>query len=218
MKSTVLLAAMFCFACLSAARAQVPVELFAGHRRATVDIMFFKFINNKAGEASRFLFFNRNRASAAYQPDAEADPPQFGFTEALSYNHRAMKGFAPVAVAQVLGNGVLAKAGIQYARLGKQATVFSWLVCETTSGPVIDHFLMLRYTPKLTNETKLFVQFESLTVFPTGNAKAMAWVNRNRLGLQHGRWQWGAGADLVAGGPQVSGATANLGVFLRHEF
>ena len=80
----------------STAKAQIPVEIFAGHERTTVDIMFFKYFKNNQGENSRWLFFNRNRASVDYRMTKTSYLPQFGFTEAISYNHEKLKGFAPV--------------------------------------------------------------------------------------------------------------------------
>jgi hypothetical protein len=70
----------------SAALSQIPVEVFAGHEKTTVDLMFFRFFKNSAGENSRFLFFNRNRASVDYRMTGKSYLPQFGFTEA-EVNH-----------------------------------------------------------------------------------------------------------------------------------
>ena len=100
--------------------AQIPVEVFAGHKKATADIMFFKFIKNKEGHNSKFLFFNRNRASIDYAMTKTTNLPQFGFTEAISYNHEKLKGFAPVVVGSILNRGIYPKAGIQFAKNKKR--------------------------------------------------------------------------------------------------
>lgn len=120
--------------------AQIPVEVFVGHKKATADIMFFKFLKNKERNNSKFLFFNRNRASIDYAMTKTTDLPQFGFTEAISYNHENLKGFAPVAVVGILNRGVFPKAGIQFAKIKKEYTIFSWLVTETLKEPNIDFF------------------------------------------------------------------------------
>nr|MCU0367746.1 hypothetical protein [Cyclobacteriaceae bacterium] len=114
---------------------QIPVEVFAGHEKTTFDLMFFKFFKNSSGADSRWLFFNRNRASMDYDQTATANLPQFGFTEALSYNHKALKGIAPVLIAQMFNRGVYAKGGVQYAVVRKNLTVFSWVVSEIKSEP-----------------------------------------------------------------------------------
>ncbi|MCA6434258.1 MAG: hypothetical protein IM574_11695, partial [Cytophagales bacterium] len=82
------------------AQAQIPVEIFAGYQKLTIDVMFFKYFKNKQKENSNWLFFNRNRASVDYRMTSKTYLPQFGFTEAISYNHPKLKGFAPVAVVQ----------------------------------------------------------------------------------------------------------------------
>ena len=117
--------------------AQIPAEVFTGHKKATVDIMFFKFIKNKEGHNSKFLFFNRNRASIDYAMTQTTNLPQLGFTEAFSYNHEKLKGFAPVVVASILNRGVYPKTGIQFAKIKKDYTIFSWIVAETLKDGLI---------------------------------------------------------------------------------
>lgn len=198
--------------------AQIPVEVFAGHERATLDILFFKFFKDKEGQNSRWLFFNRNRASVDYRMTGTAYLPQFGFTEAVSWNHPKLKGFAPVAVGQLLNRGAFAKAGFQYAHIAKDYTLFSWAVAELRSSPTWDYFLLARYTPRLTEQLNLFAQLELVNAFPTGKAKNFSFVQRLRLGLKAGAWQFGAGADFGQSGREDFVQTSNWGGFLRHEF
>lgn len=202
--------------------AQIPVEVFGGHERSTVDIMFFKFFRNgrktTEPQKNRWLFFNRNRASIDYRMTETRYLPQFGFTEAVSYNHERLKGFAPVLVVQVLSWGVYPKAGIQYTHITKNLTVFSWLVCETLHDPALDYFLLLRYTPKITEQVQLFTQAESVNAFPTSGDDNFSFTQRFRLGLQLTNYQFGVGADFSqTGRTSVTGFT-NTGFFLRHEF
>ena len=198
--------------------AQIPVEVFAGHKKATVDIMFFKFIDNKEGKNSKFLFFNRNRASIDYAMTETTNLPQFGFTEAFSYNHQRLKGFAPVVVASILNKGVYPKAGIQFAKLKKDYTIFSWVVAETLKEPNIDFFFLGRYTPKLTNKLNLFSQIELVNAFPTLEQKNFSFTQRFRLGLKIKDLQFGVGLDLTQLGRNDFTKTENFGGFLRYEF
>jgi hypothetical protein len=197
--------------------AQIPVEIFAGQDRTTVDIMFFKFFKDKAGHATPWLFFNRNRASVDYRMTEIAFLPQFGFTEAVSYNHKALKGFAPVLVGQVLSWGVYPKAGIQYAHITRDITVFTWLVTETLRDPALDYFLLFRYTPHITEKTSLFFQAESVNAFPTAEG-VMSFTQRVRLGLQIRTYQFGLGVDFTQTGKGTFTNTFNAGGFIRHEF
>lgn len=198
--------------------AQLPVELFAGDKKATLDIMFFRYLKNREGKNSRILFFNRNRSSIDYRMTGTTNLPQFGFTEAFSYNHPKLKGFAPVVVASILNRGAYAKTGIQYATIRKDYTLFSWLVCETRKNPNIDFFFLSRYTPRLTDKINLFTQIELVHAFPVSAINNYAFIQRIRAGLKIKAFQFGTGADISETGRNKFVVTSNMGVFLRYEF
>lgn len=197
--------------------AQIPVEVFAGNEKTTVDIMFFKFFKNQQNESSRFLFFNRNRVSVDYGMTSSTNLPQFGFTEAVSYNHEKLKGFAPVLIAQVFNSGFYPKAGIQYVYFNEKLTLFSWLVSETAENPAIDHYILFRFTPGISAKLKLFTQVESLNTLQTNN-NYYRFSQRLRFGLKKDNFQFGLGTDIAENGKDSSEFTSNSGVFLRYEF
>jgi hypothetical protein len=201
-----------------AAFSQIPVEIFVGHEKATVDIMFFKFFKNVSGEQSRFLFFNRNRASVDYRITGSKYLPQFGFTEAVSYNHPKLKGFAPVAVVQAFNTGIYPKAGIQYYRMKGNFTVFTWLITETLSKPTIDYYILSRYEPKLTSKLGLFTQVELLNAFQTDPERSHNFIQRIRAGLKANTWQYGLGVDLAQAEGNDYELQYNAGMFLRYVF
>ena len=198
--------------------AQIPAEVFTGNKKSTIDIMFFKYFNNKEGNASRLLFFNRNRAGVDYAMTSTTNLPQFGFTEALSYNHKKLKGFAPVLVTQIFNSGIYSKAGIQMARIKPQLTIFSWLVCETKHKPFIDFFFLGRYTPGITDRLNLFSQVELVKAMPTGGERNFSFTQRLRLGLKLKTFQFGIGADFLQTGRTDFKTTINTGGFIRYEF
>lgn len=202
----------------SVAMAQIPVEAFAGDKKATLDIMFFKFIKNAEGQNSKFLFFNRNRASLDYKMTKTTNLPQFGFTEAFSFNHEKLKGFALEAVVSILNRGVYPKAGIQYVKIKKHITVFSWIVAETLKNPNVDFFFLGRYTPKLTEKVNLYTQLELVNAFPTNSTNNYSFTQRLRVGLAIKAFQFGAAADIAETGRNIYLTTNNTGVFLRYEF
>lgn len=196
----------------TAAQAQIPFEVFAGQERTSLDVMFFRFFNNREGQATRFLFFNRNRAVTDYH-----NRTAFGSTNAISYNFKS--GLGIVAVGQVLGTGFVPKVGVQYAGRFADLTVFSWVVVSTfEKNNDLDWFLLMRYTPKLGETLRLFSQLELVNGFALNGG--MNLVQRYRLGLGYHTWQWGLGADFQQRGRTETGLASNhnLGVFLRHEF
>lgn len=200
------------------ANGQIPVEVFVGQKRSTVDIMFFKYFRNRKGEQTNWLFFNRNRAGVDHRMTETNYLPQFGFTEAISYNHKKLKGIAPVAVGQIMNAGTMTKAGVQYAHLGSVFTAFTWLVTETNKNPDIDHFVLVRYTPKLSKKLQLFTQLELLTVLPTDDKAARSYTQRARAGIKVQHLQSGIGIDLNQTGNTTINKTANAGIFIRYEF
>lgn len=200
------------------AQAQIPVEIFGGDKRASFDLMFFKYLKNKTGQNSPFLFFSRERAVVDYKQTTTSNLPQFGFTEALSYNHPALKGFAPVLVGQVLNRGTFAKTGVQYAHISKNMTVFGWSVIGLQENPDVDLFLLLRYTPNLNEKWQLFCQIELINALPTEKASNFSFTQRLRLGLKKADWEFGFGGDFSAVGRQVFINTQNTGLFIRHEY
>lgn len=203
----------------SVAFAQVPVEVFTGYKKATLDIMFFKYFKNKEENGRhKFLFFNRNRASIDYAMTSSSNLPQFGFTEAISYNHAGLKGFAPVAVASILNRGVYPKAGFQFAKIKTEYTIFSWIVTETLKNPNVDFFVLLRYLPKLSEKVNLFSQVELVNTFPTAAQNNFSFTQRLRLGLKLQEFQFGAALDFSQLGRKSFTQTENAGGFLRYEF
>lgn len=189
----------------------------AGPEKSSVDLMFFKFFKNKDDTNSKLLFFNRNRVSITNDMKTSGTMPLFSFTEAVSYNTPKLKGFAPVLVGQVLSWAVLPKAGIQYAYLRPNLTIFSWLVTETIEDPALDYYILGRYTPKISGETHLFTQGESLSVFPHISENIQIY-NRLRLGLSKHDWQYGFALDNSFIGRNTFNPNTNWGLFIRHEF
>lgn len=217
MKSNVILLVIVSFLHFNSSMAQIPVEVFSGDKKTSFDLMFFKFVKRQETN-SKFLFFNRNRVSLDYKQTTKAYLPTFGFTEAISYNHLKLKGFAPVIVVQIGNFGIFPKAGIQYFHRKNDVTFFSWVVCETLKNPKVDFFVLTRYEPKLTKNLNLFTQLELINAFPTESNANYNLYQRIRIGLRTKAWQFGLGADFNEFGNKTFANTNNSGGFLRHEF
>ncbi len=217
-RSSAVMLAMVLLCSGSSTMAQIPVELMVGHKKASIDLMFFKYIRNSREENTRWLFFSRARASVDYTMTSTTNLPAFGLTEAISYNPRSWKGFAPVAVVQVFNRGVFPKAGMQFAHIGHTLTVFSWLVSETLRNPDIDYFLMLRYTPGIGGPWRAFTQLELVNSFPTDGSSPFSFTQRFRLGIMRSQFQYGLALDLGFSGRRDFGSTQNAGAFFRYVF
>ena len=215
----------------SVASAQIPSEIFVGTKRATIDVVFFKYFKNAKEENSRWLFFHRNRASLDIKTSLSQQSVLFGFTEAISYNHAKLKGLALVAVLSVLNGGLTPKAGVQYVSIRPQFTLFTWAVASIQQNTVLDYFLLMRYTPSLSTKIRAFVQLESVNAFhrpatlwertgtlATQTAAPHSFTLRTRLGLKHQHFQWGVGLDQSFIGRNDFQKSSNPGIFVRYEF
>jgi hypothetical protein len=214
----VILMAIAAFLLRGAAIAQIPVEVFGGHEKATFDLMFFRNLKNKEGKVSPFLFFNRNRTTLDYRQTTTTYLPQFGFTEAISYNSPKLKGFAPVFVVQVLNRGISPKLGVQLFKQKNDVTFFSWVVVEALNNPNIDWFIMARYEPKLKGKFKLYSQLEVFSSAPSSEKFNYSFLQRGRLGLKINNLQFGVGADFTENGRTNFFKAKNIGGFVRTEF
>ncbi|MFM9839466.1 MAG: hypothetical protein ACKVOQ_14450 [Cyclobacteriaceae bacterium] len=196
----------------------VPLEVFAGDKRTTLDLLLIKNLHGKVETKSKFLFFSRSRVSLDYNETKTSSLPQFSLTEALSYNIKGLKGFAPVAVLQVFNRGTFPKAGIQYLKLKPNFTFFSWSVIDLAKDPFVDVFILSRFTPKLTEKMKLYTQLELLNNLPTEGNANLNFVQRIRVGFKFDEVQFGLGLDLNETGKENFTNSTNAGVFLRYEF
>ncbi len=192
------------------AHGQLPVELLVGHQRTSADAMWFRYFKNAQGDNTRFLFFNRSRASVDY-----SNKTTFGVTLAASYN--LPSGIGLVAVGQLLGDGFYPKAGIQYFRRKNQLMFFTWLVSETWADPSIDWFVLTRFEPSLFEKLTLFSQLELLSTSDLHGYYQL--IQRLRVGVGlPSAWQVGAGLDLQSAGSDRLTTTHNLGFFVRKDF
>jgi hypothetical protein len=187
------------------------VETYAGHKRAGVDLLWYKFMKNESGKQLPLLFFSRTRAST----DWDNSPAAFGVTSALSYNFK--NGVGIVAVASFLNGGFTPKTGVQLVKAKGDFLFFGWLVADLKKKGSVDLFGLLRYTPKLNADWRLFSQAE---LFPVFNPDAEVWslTQRIRLGAKYHTWAAGFMADFNQTGKGDFAKTKNIGGFLRHDF
>lgn len=200
------------------AKAQ-SVETYAGHKRAGVDLMWFKFFKNGKEEKTPLLFFSRNRASRDVVLQRNATdtpiPTAFGSTNAISYNFK--NGLGLVAVGSFLNAGFTPKAGVQFVKTKGDFLFFGWLVADLKEEGNVDLFGLFRWQPKLNGQWRLFSQLELFPVYDPGDER---WniTQRLRLGAKHHAWAGGFMADFNQAGKDAFSKTSNLGGFLRWEF
>lgn len=208
MKSFPALAFLLFFGCESIAQS---LETYAGHKRAGVDLMWFRFFKTTNDKQTPVLFFSRNRASTDYHDL----PTVFGSVNAVSYNFK--NGMGMVAVASFVNNGFVPKGGIQYYKASGDFLFFGWLVADMKNAGNIDLFGMLRYQPELRENLKLFLQLE---LFPVYSPLTRFWnlTQRARAGIRKASWTTGLMADFTESGAKQLQTRTNAGGFLRYDF
>jgi hypothetical protein len=188
------------------------VEVYAGHKRVGVDVLWFKNFRTKQEERIPVLFFSRNRASVDYNKDS---PTAFGSTNAISYNFK--NGLGIVAVAAFSNTGFTPKMGAQYFKQKNDFMFFGWIVSDVKDKGGMDLFGLFRYQPKINEKWRVFSQLE---LFPVYNFYSETWslTQRLRLGTKHHTWAVGFAADFNQTGENLMTTSHNLGVFLRNDF
>lgn len=187
------------------------VEFYAGHQRAGVDLLWYKFFQQEKGSASPLLFFSRTRANTDYQNS----PTAFGTTEAVSWNFKG--GWGIVAVGAFNNAGFTPKGGVQLVRQKGNFLFFGWLVADLKKEGNLDLFGLFRYQPVLRNSWHLFSQLE---LFPVYQPASGAWnlTERLRLGAKYRHWAAGGMADFNQTKTAAWIKSNNIGLFVRHDF
>lgn len=196
----------------------VPLEIFAGDKKATLDLLLIRNLKRAVETKSHFLFFSRSRVSVDYKENSQSNLPQFALTEALSYNVKSWRGFAPVTVVQIFNRGTFLKAGVQYLHQRSQFTLFSWAVTDISNQPAIDIFVLTRFTPAISDKLHLYSQLELLNSWPTQLEANTSYTQRIRIGIKRSQVQFGLAMDLTEVGKVKFSSTLNTGLFLRYEF
>lgn len=196
----------------------VPLEIFAGDNKATLDLLLIRNLKRAVETKSHFLFFSRSRVSVDYKENSQSNLPQFALTEALSYNVKSWKGFAPVTVVQIFNRGTFLKAGVQYLHQRSQFTLFSWAISDISNQPAIDIFVLTQFTPAISDKVHLYSQLELLNSWPTQLEANTSYTQRIRIGIKRSQVQFGLAMDLTEVGKEKFSSTLNTGLFLRYEF
>ena len=196
---------------------KIPLEVFAGNDKVSFDLLLFKYLKNKKGENSPWLFINRDRIVMDYRMTSTTFLPQFAITNAFAYTPKSLKGFAPVGGAQIKNSGIIPKVGIFYSRAAKNWNGFTYLLVYPQKEAALEYALVFRYLPAITKKVKLFSQLEYASVYPTYTNGNILYIQRIRTGIKLNAWQFGAATDLQETGNTNFKPTATVGGFLRLE-
>jgi hypothetical protein len=183
----------------------IPVELMAGHRYASVNVV----VSKNFSETSRLGFFHLNTITMDYN---EKDNHDFTLQDLLFYE--PLKNFRITGGAAYGKFGFRPTAGMQYVRTGKVLFILISPRINIDSEPTYNFFSIVRYKTRLTENIKLYLGLQLLNVFDANeHIKSYQWL---RAGLEIKGIQFGLAAGLDEIGPQPD-VQSNLGLFIRKE-
>jgi hypothetical protein len=184
----------------------IPVELAAGTRYATINLVMSKGF----GETSRFGFFHLSTLVMDYDDEEQDDlstqdllffEPVTGFRLTAGAFYGTRPGFNPTA-------------GMQYMRAGRTLFLLVSPRINIESDPSFSVFSIARYRPDLTEHAKLYLGLRMLNSFDTErHIKSYQWL---RAGVDIRGTQFGVTANVDERGPQPD-VTFTVGLFVRRE-
>ncbi len=190
----------------AAAYAQpIPVELAVGNRYATTNLV----VSKPFTETSRLGYFHLSTIGIDYEDTATND---LAIQNLLFYE--VVDGFRVTGGAFHTERGFSPTVGMQYVRAGKDLFLLVAPRVNVDSDPSYSIFSIVRYKPRLTESTRLYLGAQLLNTFDASrHVKSYQWV---RIGVEIKGTQFGLALNFDENGPHPSVAY-NFGFFVRRE-
>ncbi len=179
-------------------------EVMPGTARLFMDAQYLKFFDKEY----KFSLFSRARATTEY--DGRATNL---FTGAYM-NYTTNSGFGATVLGRVATSGAGIDAGIHYFKAKKSLLIYALPSINIGGALLYSWFSIIRYTPELQNEWKLYTSLELFSAF--GQVGHLSSVQRIRLGLDKMGYQFGAAINLNES--RYANTDVNPGIFFRKEF
>jgi len=174
-------------------------EVMPGTERMFIDAQYLKFFD----VGNRVSLFSRARATTKYT-EQNTDL----FTGAY-LNYTTKSGFGGTVLGRISSGGSGMDAGIHYFKATKTFIVYALPSININDELLYSWFSMLRYTPQLKADWKLYSSLELFSAF--GQAGHLSSVQRLRLGVDKKGYQFGIAVNLNES--RFSESDVNPGVF-----
>jgi len=181
------------------------VEIAAGTEYTFVDVQWLSRFDN----SEKWSFFSRTRATVD-----EADNTNLFTGGYLNFTTR--KGIGASVVGRIGMTGSGTDAGIHYFKAKPNWMVFALASVEMSDQLAYGWFSIVRYTPTLGEDWKLYNSLELYSNF--NNAGHFYSVQRVRMGADYKMYQFGPALDLSAFGTEYESNPTNFGFFIRKQF
>jgi len=180
-------------------------EVMPGMERIFIDAQWLKTFD----EERKWSLFSRSRATVDYDENTNL------FTGAY-LNYTTMSGFGGTVVGRISSLGAGGDAGIHFFKAIESFMVYALATVEISSAFAYSWFSIIRYTPKLNENWRLYSSLELFSNFNT--AGHVASVQRLRAGLDCNGYQFGVALNLSGLGKDYRTTDNNPGIFIRKQF
>lgn len=181
------------------------LEVMPGTERIFADVQWLQFFD----EDRKWSLFSRTRATVDYNDNANL------FSGAY-LNYTTSSGFGGTLLGRISNAGAGSDAGLHLFKANERWMLYALASVEISRDLSYSWFSILRFTPPITDTWKLYTSLELFSNF--GKSGHVASVQRMRLGLSRGGYQFGMGLNLAGVGSTYSSTDMNPGLFVRKEF
>ena len=194
---------IFLTATCSTIKAQ-SFELMTCKERIFIDAQYLNFFD----EQNRVSLFSRARATAQY------DEQRTDLFSGAYLNYTTKAGFGGTILGRISSTNSGVDVGIHYFKASKNFMIYALPSINLSDELLYSWFSILRFTPTLKNDWKLYSSLELFSAF--GQIGHLSSVQRVRLGLDRKGYQFGLAVNLNAS--RFSETDVNPGVFIRKQF
>jgi len=180
-------------------------ELMPGTERVFIDNQWLKSFDEKG----KWSLFSRSRATVDYSENTNL------FTGAY-LNYTTKSGIGGTVLGRVSTLGAGGDAGIHFFKANESFLIYALASIEMQSELAYSWFSILRYTPAINSDWKVYTSLELFTNFSQGYH--LASVQRIRIGLGHSNYQFGLALNLSGLGHKYDNTDINPGIFFRKQF
>ena len=179
-------------------------EVMPGTKRVFIDAQYLKFVDSK----KRVSLFSRARATAEYDEQAT------NLFSGAYLNYTTTSGFGGTILGRISSSSSGIDAGIHYFKATKSLMLYALASINLNDQLLYSWFSILRFTPVLNGQTKLYSSLELFSAF--SKIGHLSSVQRIRVGIDKKGYQFGLAINLNES--RFSDTDVNPGLFLRKQF
>lgn len=181
-------------------------EVMPGTERIFIDVQWLKSFD----EDYKWTLFSRARATAEYDENVNNL-----FTGAY-LNYTTNSGFGGTVLGKIATIGSSVETGIHFFKNSKSFMVYALPTIALKSELSYSWFSIMRYTPSINDNLKLYTSLELFSNF--NKSGHVASVQRIRAGLDIKNYQFGLALNLSGLGKDYNTTDTNPGIFIRKVF